>query len=127
MKKVLLFIFALVSINLFSQIQVKENSFRKIDGYVMLDKHYDDNEYPMALIKIATENISSEQMAKFDFRGNAITFFDVHLRDDGQLYIYISTVATFVEIIHPDYGKTEFHFPFDLCDFCGYEMVLSLY
>ena len=125
MKKVLLFIFALISINLFSQIQVKENSFRKIDGFVMLDKHYDDNDNPMALIKISTENISLEQRAKFYFKGNLETYFDKHLQEDGQLYLYISAVAPFVEIIHPDYGKTEYHFPFDLCDFCGYEMVVQ--
>ena len=127
MKKVLLFIFALISINLFSQIQVKENSFRKIDGYVMLDKkdHYDDNDNPMSLIKITTENISSEQRAKFYFKGNLETYFDKHLQEDGQLYLYISAVAPFMEIIHPDYGKTEYHFPFDLCEFCGYEMVVQ--
>ena len=127
MKKVLLFIFALISINLFSQIQVKEGSFRKIDGYVMLDKkdHYDDNDNPMALIKISTENISLEQRAKFYFKGNLETYFDKHLQEDGQLYLYISAVAPFVEIIHPEYGKTEYTFPFDLCDFCGYEMVVQ--
>ena len=125
MKKVLLFIFALISINLFSQIQVKENSFRKIDGFVMLDKHYDDNDNPMALIKISTENISLEQRAKFYFKGNLETYFDKHLQEDGQLYLYVSAVAPFVEIIHPEYGKTEYHFPFDLCEFCGYEMVVQ--
>ena len=125
MKKVLLFIFALISINLFSQIQVKENSFRKIDGFVMLDKHYDDNDNPMALIKISTENISLEQRAKFYFKGNLETYFDKHLQEDGQLYLYVSAVAPFVEIIHPEYGKTEYTFPFDLCDFCGYEMVVQ--
>ena len=127
MKKVLLVIFTLISINLFSQIQVKENSFRKIDGYVMLDKkdHYDDNDNPMSLIKITTENISSEQRAKFYFKGNLETYFDKHLQEDGQLYLYISAVAPFMEIIHPDYGKTEYHFPFDLCEFCGYEMVVQ--
>ena len=127
MKKVLLVIFALISINLFSQIQVKENSFRKIDGFVMLDKndHYDDNNNPMALIKITTENISSEQRAKFYFKGNLETYFDKHLQEDGQLYLYISAVAPFMEIIHPEYGKTEYTFPFDLCDFCGYEMVVQ--
>ena len=127
MKKVLLFIFALISINLFSQIQVKENSFRKIDGYVMLDKkdHYDDNDNPMALIKISTENISLEQRAKFYFKGNLETYFDKHLQEDGQLYLYVSAVAPFMEIIHPEYGKTEYTFPFDLCEFCGYEMVVQ--
>jgi formylglycine-generating enzyme required for sulfatase activity len=33
--------------------------------------------------------------------------------------------VTFIEIKHPDYGKTEYWFPEDLCDFCGYEMVVQ--
>ena len=110
----------------YAQIHVKEGSFRKIDGFVMLDKteRLDDNDNPMALIKISTENISLEQRAKFYFEGNLETYFDTHLQEDGQLYLYISAVAPFVEIIHPEYGKTEYTFPFDLCDFCGYEMVV---
>ena len=61
MKKILLIVFALISVNLFSQIEVKEGSFHKIEGYVMLDKseHIDDNNNPMALIMITTENMTS--------------------------------------------------------------------
>ncbi len=127
MKKVLLLIFALISLNAFSQINVKEGSFRKIEGYVMLDKnkHLDDNDNSMALIKITTENISAEERAKFYFNGNLETYFDKQLQEDGQLYLYISAVAPFMEIIHPEYGKTEYTFPFDLCDYCGYEMVVQ--
>ena len=128
MKKVLLVIFALISLNAFSQISVKEGSFRKIEGYVMLDKneHLDDNDNPMALIKITTENISAEERARFRYNGNMETYFDVHQQEDGQTYLYISAeAATFIEIIHPDYGKTEYTFPFDLCGYCGYEMVVQ--
>lgn len=123
-------IFALVAMMFichasFSQIHVKENSFRKIDGYVMLDKqnHTDMNNSPMALIKISTENIKAEERARFEFKGNLATFFDVQLMT-GEIYLYISTTATFIEIIHPDYGKTEYWLPETLCDFCGYEMVV---
>ena len=128
MKKFLLLIFALISLNAFSQINVKEGSFRKIEGYVMLDKseHLDDNDNPMALIKITTENISAEERARFRYNGNIETYFDVHQHEDGQTYLYISAeAATFIEIIHPDYGKTEYTFPFDLCGYCGYEMVVQ--
>ena len=128
MKKVLLVIFALISLNTFSQINVKEGAFRKIEGYVMLDKneHLDDNDNPMALIKITTENISAEERARFRYNGNMETYFDVHQQEDGQTYLYISAeAATFIEIIHPDYGKTEYTFPFDLCGYCGYEMVVQ--
>lgn len=112
--------------NVFSQIKVKENSFHQINGFVMLDKndHYDDNNRPMALIKISTENIKAEERRKFIFKGNMATYFDVHF-EPGEIWLYLSTEATFIEIIHDDYGKTEFVLPYDLKPFCGYEMVVQ--
>lgn len=91
----------------------------------MLDKydHLDMNNAPMALIKISAENISAEQMRKFTFRGNLATFFDVQF-NLGEIHLYLSTAATFIEISHPDYGKTEFRFSETLCDFCAYEMTI---
>ena len=109
-----------------SQIMVEEGSFKKIDGFVMTDKndHTDMNDAPMALIKITTKNISAEQRTKFSFKGNAITYFDVQFKP-GEIYLYLSAqAATFIEIIHEDYGKTEFRLPYDLCDFCAYDMVV---
>ena len=109
----------------YSQIHVKENSFHKIEGYVMLDKseHYDMNSRPMALIKITTENIKAEERSMFVFKGNLATYFDVQFMP-GEIYLYLSTAATFIEIIHPDFGKTEYWLPETLCDFCGYDMVV---
>ena len=109
----------------YSQIHVKEGSFRQIGGFVMLDKekHIDDNEVEMALIKISTENITAEERKRFEFNGNSITYFDAHFMT-GEIHLYVSSVATFIEIIHPDYGKTEYWLPEDLCGFCGYEMVV---
>lgn len=127
MKKFLLVLLLFLSLTSFAQMKVKENSFRKIDGFVMLDKseHYDDNNLPMALIKISTENITAEERRRITFKGNLATYFDVRLQP-SEIYLYISArVATFIEIHHPDYGKTEFVLPFDLDDFCGYEMVLQ--
>ena len=125
MKKILLLIFVLIGLTSYSQIHVKEGSFRKIDGFVMLDKasHVDDNEAEMALIKISTENITAEERARFEFKGNAITFFDAHFMT-GEIHLYVSHVATFIEIIHPDFGKTEYWLPENLCGYCGYEMVV---
>lgn len=127
MKKFLLVLLLFLSLTSFAQMKVKEDSFRKIDGFVMLDKseHYDDNNLPMALIKISTENITAEERRRITFKGNLATYFDVRLQP-SEIYLYISArVATFIEIHHPDYGKTEFILPFDLDDFCGYEMVLQ--
>lgn len=79
----------------------------------------------MALIKISTENITAQERCRITFKGNLATYFDVHL-EPSEIYLYISArVSTFIEIHHPDYGKTEFILPFDLDDFCGYEMVLQ--
>ena len=127
MKRLLLVLFVLISINTFAQINVKEGSFHKIDGYLMLDKedHRDDNWKPMALIKITAEGMKAEERARLIFHGNMETYFDVK-QMDGQTYLYLSAqAATFIEIIHPDFGKTEYWFPEDLCDYCGYEMVVE--
>lgn len=127
MKKLLLILLIFISLTSFAQMQVKENSFHQIDGFVMLDKneHYDDNNLPMALIKISTENITAEERRRITFKGNLATYFDVHF-EPTEIHLYISAqAATFIEIHHPDYGKTEFILPFDLKDFCGYEMVLQ--
>ena len=128
MKKLLLLLFVFISLNAFSQIKVKEGSFHRIDGYLMLDKddHRDIDWKPMALIKLTTENMNAEQRARLRFKGNLETQIDVELAEIGETHLYISAqAATFLEIIHPDYGKTEFTFPMDLCDFCGYEMVIE--
>lgn len=121
---ILLFFFLICDFA-FSQMHVKEGSFRKINGYVMLDKseHVDDNNVPMALIKISTENISAEQRRKMTFKGNLATYFDVQFQS-SEIYLYLSTTATFLEIHHPDYGKTEYWIPENLCEYCGYEMVV---
>lgn len=127
MKKFLLVIFALISLNAFSQINVKEGSFHKIDGYLMLDKedHRDINWKPMALIKLTAEGMKAEERARLIFNGNLETYFDV-VQMEAETYLYISAqAATFIEIKHPDFGKTEYWFPEDLCDFCGYEMVVQ--
>ena len=130
MKKLFLILLTFITINIFGQndfFKVKEGSFHQIEGFVMLNKedHYDDNDIPMALIKISTENITAEERRRITFKGNLATYFDVHL-EPSEIYLYISArVATFIEIHHPDYGKTEYLLPYDLKDFCGYEMVLS--
>lgn len=126
MKKIfLLILFIVAALTSFSQIHVKENSFHIIDGFLMMDKseHIDDNNVPMALIKISTENISAEERRKITFKGNLATYFDVQFKT-SEIYLYLSTTATFLEIHHPDYGKTEYWLPEDLCDYCGYEMVV---
>ena len=130
MKKLFLILLTFMSLNVFAQndfFKVKEGSFHKIDGFLFLNKneHYDINDKPMALIKISTENISAEERGRITFKGNLETEFDPRY-EESEIHLYVSAqAATFIEIHHPDYGKTEFKLPYDLEGFCGYEMMLS--
>ena len=127
MKKILLVIFALISLNAFSQLQVKEGSFKHVPNAVMNDKydHLDGNDLPMALIKISTENISEQERLRLKFQGNLATQI-TKTPKTGQMWIYISAEnATFINFMHPDYGTYKYYLPEKLCDFCTYEMVLQ--
>ena len=127
MKRILLLIFALISLNAFSQLQVKEGSFKHVPNAVMNDKydHLDGNDLPMALIKISTENISEQERLRLKFQGNLATQI-TKTPKTGQMWIYISAEnATFINFMHPDYGTYKYYLPEKLCDFCTYEMVLQ--
>ena len=127
MKRFLLIIFTLISLNAFSQLQVKEGSFKYVPGGVIEDKeeYTDGNELPMALIKISTENINEQERLRLKFSGNRVTQIIKKPRT-GQMWIYISAeTATFINIMHPDYGTCKYYLPEELCDYCVYEMVLQ--
>ena len=127
MKKILLTLFIFISLNAFSQLQVKEGSFKYIPGGVIEDKeeYTDGNSMPMALIKISTENINEQERLRLVFMGNRETQI-IKKPKTGQMWIYISAeAATFIEIKHPDYGTCKYYLPEELCDYCVYEMVLQ--
>ena len=126
MKKILLVFYVFISLNVFSQLQVKEGSFKREVNAVMDDKydHYDDNEEPMALIKISTVNINEYERKRLAFKGNRMTQI-VKKYLNGQVWLYISHVADYIEISHPDYSLITFDLPETLCGFCVYEMTLE--
>ena len=127
MKRILLVIFALISLNAFSQLQVKEGSFKYVPGGVIDDKeeYTDGNDLPMALIKISTENIQEQERMRLVFVGNRATQI-IKKPKTGSMWIYISAeAATFIDIRHPDYGTYKYRLPEELCDYCVYEMVLQ--
>lgn len=127
MKKILLVIFTLISLNAFSQLQVKEGSFRYVPGGVIDNKaeYTDGNDLPMALIKISTENIPEQERMRLVFVGNRATQI-IKKPKTGSMWIYISAdAATFIDIRHPDYGTYKYYLPEELCDYCVYEMVLQ--
>ena len=127
MKRILLVIFTLISLNAFSQLQVKEGSFKYIPGGIIEDKleYTDSNDFPMALIKISTENINEQERQRLVFNGNRETQI-LKEPKTGQMWVYITAEsATFVNIKHPDYGTYKYNLPERLCDYCVYEMVLQ--
>ena len=91
MKKILLVLFVFILLNAFSQLQVKEGSFKYLPGGVIEDKetYTDDNESPMALIKISTENIPEQERMRLVFAGNRETQI-LKVPKTGQMWIYIS-------------------------------------
>ena len=127
MRKLLLILFTFITLNSFSQLQIKEGSFKHIPNAIMNDKHehLDGNDLPMALIKISTENIPEQERLRLKFSGNLATQI-TKTPKTGQMWIYISSEnATFINIMHPDYGTCKYYLPEELCDFCTYEMVLQ--
>ena len=127
MKKFLLVLFALISLNTFAQLQVKEGSFKYIPGGVIYDKvkYMDGNDEPMALIKISTENINEQERLRLVFNGNLETQI-LKEPKTGQMWVYITAeAATFINIKHPDYGTYKYYLPEKLCEYCVYEMVLQ--
>ena len=128
MRKILLpLLFVFISFNAFSQMQVKEGSFKYIPSAIMDDKydHYDGNDLPMSLIKISTENINEQQRLRLIFQSNRATMITKEPKT-GQMWIYItSQFADFIEIKHPDYGTCKYYLPERLCDWCVYEMTLQ--
>ena len=127
MKRILLVIFTLISLNAFSQLQVKEGSFKYVPGGVIDNKaeYTDGNDLPMALIKISTENIPEQERMRLVFVGNRATQI-IKKPKTGSMWIYISAdAATFIDIRHPDYGTYKYYLPEELCDYCVYEMVLQ--
>ena len=127
-KSLVLFLLMLVNIGVYAQsdtFKVKDDSFHKIEGCITIPARYDDNDYPMALLKIIPENINEQDRAKLYFEGNLATFIEVE-QNIGETWVYLTAeAATFLRIKHPDFGVTEFWFPMSLKPKQCYEMVLQ--
>lgn len=125
-KRFLLLLFTLIlSVPLFAQLEVKEGSFKKVEGFVNIntEKMYDDNDKPYAVLKIRTENIGSKERRELNFGGDAQTFFEIEYKD-GEVWLYISYYASFIKISHEEFSSAEFYFPFDMEPKKGYELTL---
>lgn len=124
-KSIFLILLIISSLICSAQLQVKEGSFKKVEGFVNIntEKMFDDNDRPYAVLKIKTENINDKQRRELSFGGDAQTFFETEYKD-GEVWLYISYYATFLKISHPDLSSTEFWFPFDMEPKRGYELTL---
>lgn len=124
-KFIVLFFTLFISTVAFAQLEVKPDSFKKVEGFINVnnEKMYDDNNKPYSVLKIKTENINDKQRRELLFQGDAATFFEVEYMV-GEVWLYISYYATYLKISHPDLSSTEFSFPFDMMPKCGYELTL---
>lgn len=107
-----------------AQISVKDGSFKEVGQfYTMREDMTDDNYTPFAVIRIKTENMTAEQVEKLGFQGDARTFFDVEFHEN-EAWVYLTYLATYLKITHPDLSSTEFTIPYDMEPLHGYEIVL---
>ncbi|MBO2524058.1 MAG: hypothetical protein CW336_09475, partial [Bacteroidetes bacterium] len=104
---------------------VDEGSFKEVVGFVNIntEKMYDDNDRAYAVLKVKTENINDRERHRLLFEGDARTFFELEYKP-GEVWVYISYYATYLKISHPDFGSTEFWFPFDMQGKKGYELTI---
>ena len=125
-KRCFILFFALFfSLTGFSQLEVKDSSFKKVVGFVNIDmdKQTDNNDKPYAVLKVRTENIDGKQRRELNFQGDANTFFEVEYKD-GEVWLYLSYYATYLKISHKELGSVEFWLPYDMEPKCGYELTI---
>ncbi len=126
-RKIILLLFAtLISVAAFAQLEIKDGSFKKIDGFANQNPELqtDANNVYYAVIKVKTVNINDKQRHDLHFEGNKSTFIELEYKV-GEVWVYISSeAATFLKISHPDLSSTEFWFPIELLPKKGYELTL---
>lgn len=125
-KFLLLFAIVFLTLGASAQLQVKENSFKAIPGFVNNHAKYqtDDNEEPFSVIVVKLSNITEKQARQLLFEGDMRTYFEIEYKKD-ELWLYTSWYASFIKISHPDLSSFEFTIPFDMEKGKGYEMVLE--
>ena len=126
MKKLLLFLFILFTVFVAkAQIEVKQESFKEVVGFVNInEKQNDDNGTPYAVIKVRTENITDKERRELKFDGGANTSYELEYKD-GEVWVYITYLASNLRILHPQFGSVSFEIPFEMRAKAGYEMVLT--
>ena len=126
MKKLLLVLFILFTAFVAkAQIEVKQESFKEVVGFVNInEKQNDDNGTPYSVIKVRTENITDKERRELNFDGGANTSYELEYKD-GEVWVYITYLASNLRISHPQFGSVSFEIPFEMMAKAGYEMVLT--
>lgn len=128
MKKIFLLLLSFIALNSFGQsksFKALEGSFHHIEGCITIPAHTDQNDLPMAVIKIIPDNISEQERTRLTFEGNLATDIEVEQKV-GETWVYVTAKAiTFLRIKHPDFGVTELNIPMEIEPNNCYEMVLQ--
>lgn len=128
MKIIFLLLLSFIALNSFGQsksFKALEGSFHHIEGCITIPAHTDQNDLPMAVIKIIPDNISEQERTRLTFEGNLATDIEVEQKV-GETWVYVTAKAiTFLRIKHPDFGVTELNIPMEIEPNNCYEMVLQ--
>lgn len=119
------FVFLILSLSAMAQLEVKTGSFTEVVGFVNItDKQNDINGTPYAVIKVRTENINDKERRRLNFDGGANAFFELEYKD-GEVWVYITYLASQLKITHPDFGSVTVDIPVEMAPKKGYEMILT--
>ena len=125
MKRLILVLLIFVTLDSFAQLKVKEGSFKKVENCVILDKRYDDNNNPMALIRIYTENILPEQKRDFFFDSDFGTNLEPSIAESGEIELYATYTVKKIKLTHNFFSPLDIVIPFDLEGNACYELILQ--
>ena len=125
MKKIFVLLFvSMLSLGAMAQLEVKQDSFTEVSGFVNIsEKQNDINGTPYSVIKVRTENINDKERRRLDFDGGADVSYELAYKD-GEVWIYITYLASQLNISHPEFGSVSFVIPLEMAPKKGYEMVL---
>jgi len=119
-----LIIIMLLSLCVKAQLVVEPGSFKEVPGFVIIDHDKTDvNDIPYAVIKVRTQNINDKQRRELSFKGDMQTEIVLEYKD-GEVWVYLTYLASYLKISHPDFSSTEFTFPYDMKPNCCYELLL---
>ena len=126
MKKLLLILLIFIGVGrAFAQIEVESDSFKEVPGFVNLDidRMYDDNGEPYAVLKIRTQNINNKQRRAFRFSVDRNVSYEI-VYQTGEIWLFISYYVKHLTISSPDFNTINYTIPIDMKPKGGYEVTI---